>query len=511
MMSLWKRSLAARFICFTLLSLMLSQAIVFFISWDEHGQVIRKTAKGEILSRCASLARVLEATPAALQTDILNASNTSTARYWISTNGLKDASAWREEAWERLAQPLPRVSFPGHTVPAEARPDFARNNASNGSAASSQWVDLKPEAWPLSRPAKFLYLDDATGMGLAVRLANGAWLNTAFAKPAQDGFWTSQSTVVLGLSALLLSIIAVFAARGIAQPLRRLAVAAEALGRGQEIVPLPETGPDDIRRTAEAFNRMQARLHRFVDDRTKMLAAIGHDLRTPLTSLRLRAEFVPDEEVREKMLSTITEIQTMTEATLAFAREDATAESTRTVDLSALVESLCDDLAELGYDISFSEGQKISYSCRPDALRRACRNLVENAIRYGERARVSVERQADSVEITVSDDGPGIPDSAKEQVFTPFFRIENSRNRETGGVGLGLSIARTIVRHHGGDIVLTNKQKGLQAAISLPALDGGPPPPIGRPVAGAKDVTNALESAKPLSVATISQRASKSY
>ncbi|MEH2590549.1 signal transduction histidine kinase [Bradyrhizobium sp. AZCC 1721] len=501
MMSLWTRSLAARFICFTLLSLMLSQAIVFFISWDEHGQAIRKAAKGEIFSRSASLARVLEATPPSLQTDILNASNTSSARYWISTNGLKDASAWREEAWERLAQPLPRMSFAGHSVPAEVRPDFARNTASS-SGASSQWVDLRPEAWPLSRPAKFLYLDDATGMGLAVQLANGAWLNTAFAKPAQDGFWTSKSTLALGLSALSLSIIAVFAARGIAQPLRRLAVAAEAFGRGQEIVPLPETGPDDIRRTAEAFNRMQARLHRFVDDRTRMLAAIGHDLRTPLTSLRLRAEFVPDGDVREKMLSTISEIQTMTEATLAFAREDATAESTRTVDLSALVESLCDDLAELGYDISFSEGQKISYSCRPDALRRACRNLVENAIRYGERARVSVERQAESVEITVSDDGPGIPDSAKEQVFTPFFRMENSRNRETGGVGLGLSIARTIVRHHGGDIVLTNKQKGLQAVISLPALEGGPPPPISRPVAVAKDVASTLEKAGPSSVAT---------
>ncbi|NOJ42965.1 sensor histidine kinase [Bradyrhizobium australiense] len=508
MMGLWTRSLAARFICFTLLSLMLSQAIVFFISWDEHGQAIRKAAKGEIFSRCASLARVLEATPPSLQTDILNASNTSSARYWISTNGLKDASAWREEAWERLAQPLPRVSFPGHSV---VRLDFGRNTASSSGVTSSQWIDLKPEAWPLSRPAKFLYLDDATGMGLAVQLANGAWLNTAFAKPAQDGFWTSKSTLALGLSALSLSIIAVFAARGIAQPLRRIAVAAEALGRGQEIVPLPETGPDDIRRTAEAFNRMQARLHRFVDDRTRMLAAIGHDLRTPLTSLRLRAEFVPDEDIREKMLSTITEIQTMTEATLAFAREDATAENTRTVDLSALVESLCDDLAELGCDISFSEGQKISYSCRPDALRRACRNLVENAIRYGERARVRVERQTDSVDITVSDDGPGIPDGAKEQVFTPFFRIENSRNRETGGVGLGLSIARTIVRHHGGDIVLTNKQKGLQATISLPALDGGPPPPISPPVAAAKDVTNALESEKPSSVAPILQRASKSY
>lgn len=496
MTSLWTRSLAARFICFTLLSLVLSQAIVFFISWDEHGQSIRKAAKGEILSRCASLARVLEATPQSLQTDILNASNTSSARYWISTNGLKDASEWREEAWERLAQPLPRVSFPGHNVPAEVRPDFTRNTAKSSGATSSQWVDLKPEAWPLSRPAKFLYLDDTTGMGLAVQLANGAWLNTAFAKPAQDGFWTSKSTLALGLSALSLSIIAVFAARGIAQPLRRLAVAAEALGRGQEVVPLPETGPDDIRRTAEAFNRMQARLHRFVDDRTKMLAAIGHDLRTPLTSLRLRAEFVRDEEVREKMLSTIAEIQTMTEATLAFAREDATAETTRTLDLTALVESLCDDLAELGHDVSFSNGQKIGYSCRPDALRRACRNLIENAIRYGERARVTMERGADNIEITVSDDGPGIPDSAREQVFAPFFRIENSRNRETGGVGLGLSIARTIVRHHGGDIILTNGPKGLHAVISLPAQEGVPPL-VSRPTtaAAAKDAINDLEPA----------------
>ncbi|MCK1736159.1 HAMP domain-containing protein [Bradyrhizobium sp. 138] len=496
MMSLWTRSLAARFICFTLLSLVLSQAIAFFISWDEHGQSIRKAAKGEILSRCASLARVLEATPQSLQIDILNASNTSSARYWISTDGLKDAAEWREDAWERLAQPLPRVSFPGH-VP-EVRSDFTRNTANSSSATSSHWVDLKSEAWPLSRPAKFLYLDDTTGMGLAVQLANGTWLNTAFAKPAQDGFWTSKSSLALGLSALSLSIIAVFAARGIAQPLRRLAVAADALGRGQEIVPLPETGPDDIRRTAEAFNRMQARLHRFVDDRTKMLAAIGHDLRTPLTSLRLRAEFVRDEDIREKMLSTLSEIQTMTEATLAFAREDATAENTRSVELSALVESLCHDLAELGHDVSFSNGQKIGYSCRPDALRRACRNLIENAIRYGERARVSLGRRADNIEIIVSDDGPGIPDSAREQVFTPFFRIENSRNRETGGVGLGLSIARTIVRHHGGDIVLTNGPKGLYAVISLPAQEGAPPP-VSRPITAAatKDVINDLEPAAP--------------
>jgi signal transduction histidine kinase len=234
---------------------------------------------------------------------------------------------------------------------------------------------------------------------------------------------------------------------------------------------LPESGPDDIRQTAEAFNRMQERLQRFVEDRTRMLAAISHDLRTPLTSLRLRAEFVQDDDLREKMLKTIEEIQTMTEAALAYAREDAAVEATRTVDLSALVGSLCDDLADLGQNVTVSDGPKVLYRCRPDALRRAIRNLVENAIRYGERATVSVVGSAESLDIVVEDGGPGIPPADMEQVFAPFFRLEQSRNRETGGVGLGLSIARAIARHHGGDIVLENQRKGLRAIIRLPRID----------------------------------------
>jgi len=472
MTRLWTGSLAARFICFTLLSLALAQAATFLISWDEHGQVMRKAAKGEMLSRCASLVRVLEATPPELQDDILAASNTTSTRYWVSPHGPTDAAQWRREAWDHLTRPLPRVMFPGQKAFPEPRIEAPANIEAAG---SPNWYEVRPEAWPLARPASFLYLDQNTGMGLAVRLENGSWLNSAFAKPVQEGFWNAQSITSLGLSALVLSIIAVFAARGITQPLRRLARASEALGRGQDIGPLPETGPEDIRRTAEAFNRMQARLLRFVEDRTRLLAAIGHDLRTPLTSLRLRAEFIADDELREKMLSTIAEIQSMAEATLAFMREEATAEPTRTVDISALVESLCEDLAELGHDVVFAEGPRLGYRCRPAALRRACRNLVENAARYGERARVRIEVSEQNIDIVVEDDGPGIPDGAREQVFAPFFRLENSRNRETGGVGLGLSIARTIVRHHGGDVMLTNLHRGLRATVSLPTLDAEAP------------------------------------
>jgi signal transduction histidine kinase len=264
-------------------------------------------------------------------------------------------------------------------------------------------------------------------------------------------------------------LIAVLVAHRVARPMRRLAFAAEAFGRGEEIARLPEEGPTDIRRTAEAFNRMQERLRRFVADRTSMLAAIGHDLRTPITSLRLRAEFVTDEEMREKILATLDEMQAMTEATLAFAREEATGEPTRVIDLSALAESVCNDLADIGWNVTFADSGKIPYRCRPAALRRAMRNLIENAVRYGGEARVSLALADEWFEIAVDDSGPGIPDEEFERVFAPFFRLEGSRSRTTGGVGLGLSIARTIVRGHGGDIVLANlRGGGLRAMIRLP-------------------------------------------
>ena len=472
MIRVWNRSLTVRFVAIMLAALAVSQGISFLLFMDERGQALYKAAKTEFLSRSASVAQVLESTPPALQNDILRASGTGYSRFWVSQDFPSDAPRWREEAKLRLAEPLPSVA--SLVNPASGEPPAAPVIPTTAGIASADTTNLKPwsempaHAWPLSRPAKFLSIDDTYGMGLAVKLKDGSWLNTAFAKKTVNPLWTSQSIMSLAVTALVLSICAAFIARGMTHPMRRLAVAAEALGRGESLAPLPESGPTEIRQTAEAFNLMQARLQRFVQDRTRMLAAIGHDLRTPITSLRLRAEFVTDDEIREKMLSTLDELRTMTEATLAFSREQAIAEETRNVDLTALVGSLCDDLVELGHDITFLDSPKIGYRCRADALKRAVRNLVENAVRYGERARVSVTTGPNSIEIMIEDDGPGIPAENMDNVFAPFFRIENSRNRETGGIGLGLSIARNMVRHHGGDITLTNRAGGLCATISLP-------------------------------------------
>jgi signal transduction histidine kinase len=274
--------------------------------------------------------------------------------------------------------------------------------------------------------------------------------------------------MTLALTAGLVALAGAVTARRIARPLRQLTTAAEALGRGEAVEPLCECGPDDIRRTSEAFNRMQDRLHRFVQDRTRMLAAISHDLRTPLTTLRLRTELVEDPTLQERMLSTIDEMQAMADATLSLIRQETTVEATRTVDLAALVESTCEDLAELGYDVTFDPAERLPYRCRPDGLRRAVRNLVENAARYAGQARVRILATRTTVEIVVDDDGPGIPADKLDEVFAPFFRLEGSRSRDTGGAGLGLSIARAIARQHGGDILLRRRSPGLSAAVTLP-------------------------------------------
>ncbi len=476
MIGLWNKSLAARFVAIMLFALALSQGISLLLFSTERDEALFKSAKAEFLSRSASIAKVLESTPPSVHGDILRASGTSYSRFWVTHDFPDDSAAWRRDAKARLIEPLPTVQkLANPSIGDDVRDGVAAAvpqtaGAAEDTTAAQPWVDLPPHAWPLSRSAKFLYLDqpNTMGMGLTVQLADGTWLNTAFSKKMVNGMWTSRSMISLAVTALIISICAAFIARGTTGPMRRLAVAAEALGRGENVPPLPERGPDDIRQTSEAFNLMQARLQRFVEDRTRMLAAIGHDLRTPLTSLRLRAEFVSDDETREKMLSTLDELRHMTEATLVFSRDQAIEEQTRNVDLTALVDSLCDDIAELGHDVSFAGAPKTSYRCRADSLKRALRNLIENAVRYGERARVGLQESPSAISIVIEDDGPGIPDGEVESVFAPFFRLEDSRNRETGGIGLGLSIARDIVRHHGGDISLVNTGRGLRATIVLP-------------------------------------------
>ena len=476
--SIWNRSLAGQLVGFMLVALLVSQGISFLVYYDEHGQTLRNTLKEEFLVRSASAARLLETTPPAYHADVLKAVDTIYSRFWVTGQMPDDVTAWKNSAWRRLKDrdgaDGGADEGPGSGSVAVAIADTQACSAQPDSC----WDWLSGDEWTLDRSARFVRLDDAFGVGLVVQLESGAWLNAAMAK-SKKPVWQSQSALALAISAVLLSMIAILAARRIGRPMDRLAQAAEAFGRGEALEELPEDGPEDIRRTTEAFNRMQERLQRFVNDRIGMLAAIGHDLRTPITSLRLRAEFITDLEMRDKILGTLDEMQAMTEATLAFAREEAGGEETRLVDLAALTESLCSDLADLDWDVVFADSDRIPYRCRPASLRRAIRNLIENAIRYGELARVAMTVSEDHIEIAVDDNGSGIPAEEFERVFAPFFRLEESRSRETGGVGLGLSVARTIARSHGGDVVLENRPGGFRAAIRLPLATVGTMPTVG--------------------------------
>jgi signal transduction histidine kinase len=276
-----------------------------------------------------------------------------------------------------------------------------------------------------------------------------------------------------GLLLLFIAITSAWAARRLAAPITEFGRAAQRLGVDSDAPPLVERGPSELRGAMRAFNQMQQRLRRFIEDRTQMLAAMSHDLKTPLTRLRLRAEFVQDEEQQRKMLADLDAMSAMIDSTLTFARDDSQREPGMLVDLGALVENVCENAIDAGGKVSVAAPRGLNVTCRPAAVAKALANLLDNAVKYGGCARVDLSREVERVVILIDDDGPGIPAEEQENVFAPFYRLDPSRNPDSGGVGLGLAVARTIAREHGGDVTLSNRTgKGLRVRVELPVLIG---------------------------------------
>jgi len=302
------------------------------------------------------------------------------------------------------------------------------------------------------------------------------WLTVRFVLPIADPFLSPTLPIAFLVMTVAAGLLSMWAVRRLTAPLRTLAVAAEKLGRDVNAPPLPETGPAEVATAAIAFNTMASRIRRFVTDRTLILTAIGHDLRTPITRLKLRSEFIEDEELQAKFLADLDELEAMVSATLAFGRDSANREPMVALDLTALLRTVLDDAVDgrpsLADAVGFaSPPPSVTVQARPLGLKRAFTNLVGNAVNYGGGARITLLPPQDGhVSVLVDDDGPGIPPDALERVFEPFVRMEASRNRETGGTGLGLSIARNIVRGQGGDITLCNREPhGLRATVTLVA------------------------------------------
>jgi signal transduction histidine kinase len=304
---------------------------------------------------------------------------------------------------------------------------------------------------------------------ISMRLPDESWVNVSLVSwtpRAQGGHGTLLSTSFMAFGAL---IVAVLMVRWLTRPLSAFADAAKRFYGGAEAAPVPETGPTEVRALAAAFNDMQRRIRRLVDDRTQALAAVSHDLKTPITRLRFRIEEFGDPAQRAAIAADLDEMERMIDQTLAFLRGDRSDEELRAVDVVAILETIADDLTDAGGEATLSGAASAVVLGRHLALKRALSNLVQNAVRYGERVRIAVETRAEAVAITIADDGPGIPPERMAEAFEPFVRLESSRNPATGGTGLGLTIAKAIVDGHGGSISLANGAGGgLVATLLLP-------------------------------------------
>ncbi|MBB5358630.1 signal transduction histidine kinase [Rhodanobacter sp. ANJX3] len=304
---------------------------------------------------------------------------------------------------------------------------------------------------------------------IAIELSDHSWVQFDTAQRSWGLDHSSRLLITVLFVLLSSGLIASVASRYLARPVQRFADAAETFGAGAPAVPLQLSGPLEIREAAAAFNAMQERIQHLMDARTEMVTAISHDLRAPLTRMRMRGEFIDDGEQQRKLFRDVDEMQAMVEASLAFFRLDGQQEEMTRFELSELILTVVDDFRDIGQLVESPDLMPMVYQGRPLALKRVLTNLIENAVKYGSRARVALKAQNSQVIITIDDDGPGVPPTLLAKLFLPFFRIEVSRNRATGGFGLGLPSARSIIRNHGGELTLENRQPhGLRAIVLLP-------------------------------------------
>jgi signal transduction histidine kinase len=401
-----------------------------------------------LLERADDIVRMIEATPAAGRQALLNAADNSTFQAaWyspVSTVAMRlntdtDNTAHRE--------------LPGFQTGDHQRRLIRFTAADHGDLVADLHFD------GTTHPYGFL----------AVELDDGSWV--VFMAPNRLWGVGLTARIGFGLVLLVISIAAVSAVATyhLARPIRDFTDALRRFGTDPRAAPIPENGPREVRASIAAFNAMQAQIQRFVDDRTAMLAAISHDLRTPLTRMRLRGELVDDEEQRARLFRDVDEMQAMIDSALAFFRDDFRGEETTTFDFPELLRTIAEDYSDQGSEVTYTGSKGISFRGRPFALKRAFANLVDNAVKYGRSPELELRCSEQRFVVVVRDSGPGIPAEAVEKVFRPFYRLERSRNRATGGTGLGLTSAQAVIRGHGGEISLRNRPTGgLEVEVTLP-------------------------------------------
>jgi signal transduction histidine kinase len=462
------RTLFGQMVLILLAGLLVSHLVGTLIFASDRAQAVRAIGGYAATQRIANLARLVDEAPPAWRSRIVAAASSPTLLVSLSSNppafAAAAADADSQSIQRYLAEQLPTpLAQRLHVAVSAAAPPIA------GYAHHMAMGGMPMGDMPMRGPPWMTGIGNGLGLQAAVQLADGEWLSFVAALPNGVPSAPWPFVAALAVMAVVVVLTSVWAVGRVTAPLGVIARAAERLGRDVNAPPIAEAGTSEMRRAAQSFNQMQQRIRRLLDDRTRMLAALSHDLRTPLTLLRLRTEGLQEADERERMLATIGELDAMVGASLSFARDQAMAETWRRTELAALVAAIVDDMAEAGLKVTMAPAEPVVLECQPGALRRALVNLIDNAVKYGETAHVAIAVSASTVRIDIDDAGPGIPDADLQRVFEPFHRLEQSRSRETGGTGLGLSIALSIVQAHGGAITLANRAEGgLRASVLLP-------------------------------------------
>lgn len=305
---------------------------------------------------------------------------------------------------------------------------------------------------------------------ISIKLPSNQWLNL---KATSQNDMLSTQMILLGVETFTVGLLflAAMMVKRYTRPLEHFKAAAMAVRNASSDFPDKIDGPAVVKEVLDAVNTMRVRIAQQAEDRTRMLAAISHDLRTPITRMTLRAELLTDQNTKNALMKDLSEMKQMVNETLAFARADGASATSSKIDLVSMVESICHDQQDMGFPVTFiSTHKRISYEGKALALKRAFTNLVANACCYGDHVAVSLSEAATAINLLIQDDGPGLPEDELETVFKPFYRSDRSRSRDSGGIGLGLAVARDFISLHGGAVSLSNKNNGLLATVTLPIM-----------------------------------------
>ena len=449
--ALLPRTLAAQLIVTTVIAVVLSNFAVAAWLTATHNRLIRAQLMDRVVDRATSAAGLLDSIPA---------SERRRVSYTMSSG------PWRFQLTTQRPRPSVMTSLEA-SVAARVRtelPIASRHGSVNVRILRGSDLRAHPTGVGLIRHPRRV---PARVMRITIPLDDGSRLVTTFLLHAGPP-WPLAFVYGVLVAVLSAAVVAAFAVRRVARPLSQLTSAASMVAHGGEAPRLDEVGPQDMRRAAQAFNAMTDQVRRMLESQRQLLSAVGHDLRTPLTAMRISTEFIDDDEVRERIEKNLDELRALTDAVLSAAR-GAGWEKRRRIDLAALVESVCADLEDMGLAVSFNPHPAMTVLCRPDEIRRAVRNLLENAVTYGGCAELSLSEDNGMAVVRIDDRGPGIAPQELDRVFEPFVRLEDSRSHETGGAGLGLTLVKTIAEGHGGSVTLQNRpQGGLSAILHLP-------------------------------------------